>query len=170
MRPPRLYTFLISIAFTACGDGTIKFGGGDQRTPDAIVVEGDVRDINPQVAGADTVVFVYTNLSDDAPPFTHYEKQRSVAVSSTADPQVFTVTQIASGNLTLVLLQDNVNNPDGTIDVGDPYAILSDPNNLLEDARGGETIRVSGVDVDFNRASAKALSIRSERKPDTTVR
>jgi hypothetical protein len=163
----------LSALVAACSDGTVIFGGKtDRETPDTITVEGDVRDINPQIAGADIVVFVFTELADPPGDFTVYEKQRSVAISSDDEDLEFTVTQVESGTLTVVFLQDHASDPDGTIDVdedpeaSDPIAILEDPENVLRDVRAGETIRIEEIDIDFNAGTADARTIRSVR--DTT--
>ena len=170
MRPSitRLTLFtLVTVLTSGCGEGTIQFGGGgNENPPDTIVVEGNIRDVNPQVAGADTVVFVYTNLEDPG-VFSQYKKQRSVALASDAEPANFRITQIESGNLTIVFLQDHASNPDGTIDTGDPYAILSDPNHVLRDAQNGETFEIADVDIDFQRETAEAVTIRSVRGSGT---
>jgi len=162
MRGLGLASYAIAFLCLGCGDGTVRLIDNDNNTPDTIVLEGDLRDINPQVAGANTVVFVYTDLEDPG-TFTVFAKQRSVAVPSTSDPMEFRVTQVESGDLTVVFLQDHVGDPDGTINPGDPYAILDDPENILANARNGEVIRVSGVDIDFQTLTADAVSIRSVR-------
>lgn len=155
----------LAFLLLSCGEGTIQFGGTDDDPPDTVVIEGDMLDINPQVAGADIVVFVYTDLEDPG-TFADFEKQRSVRVPSDSDPMEFRLTQVKSGDLTVVFLQDHVSDPDGSIDTGDPYATLSDPDHLLRDARSGETIRISDVDIDFQRGTAEAESIRSVRQAE----
>jgi len=166
MKRAVLVAFLV-LGLFACGDGTIQFGGGSNgKPPDTIVVTGNIRDINPQIAGADTVVFVYTNLKDPG-VFSEYDKQRSVSVASDAETMDFRVTQIKSGSLTVVFLQDHASNPDGTIDSGDPYAILSDPTRVLRNAINGKTFQISDVDIDFQRGTADAVSIRSAQSPSS---
>lgn len=151
-----------------CGEGTVQFGnpGHNGNPPDTIVVEGNIRDINPQVAGADTVVFVYTNLQDPG-TFALYDKQRSVAVAADAQTADFRVTQIEGGDLTVVFLQDHASNPDGTINSGDPYAILQDSTDVLKGAQNGETFQITDVDIDFQRGTAEPVSIRSVRSSGT---
>ena len=168
------FRFLLTIALVAtivgCSDGTIVFGGrSDRQRPDTTTVEGDVIDVNPQIAGADIVVFVFTGLADPPGDFTDYEKQRSVAIASD-DELEFTVTQIEGGELTVVFLQDHASNPDGTINVtddpetSDPIAILEDPDDVLRDVNDGETILITEIDIDFNAGKADALNIRSVRE------
>jgi hypothetical protein len=126
-------------------------------------VDGNVRDLNPQVAGADLIVFVFTDLVDDG-TFQNFVKQRSVAVASDADPLEFTITQIERGDLTVVFLQDEVSEPDGRIDSGDPIAVLGDPDEVLDGVREGETIEITDVDIDFTTGVADAKKIRSVRE------
>ena len=159
-------TLLALITCVGCADGTIVFIGDDNDTPDTVRVEGNVRDLNPQVAGADVVVFVFTGLVDDG-TFDQFEKQRSVAVASDANPIEFAVTQVKSGDLTVVFLQDQVSEPDGHIDPGDPIATLDDPDGILSGVRKGETIDVTDVDIDFTTGSAEAENIRSVSGEDT---
>jgi hypothetical protein len=152
---------------------------GKGEAQDTIKVLGNIRDLYPEVAGARIVVFVFTNLApenigddgridfDDDGTFS-FDKQRSIAVASDADSLEFTVTQVESGDLTVVFLQDDVSNPDGQIDPGDPHAILSDPDDVLENARNGETIEATDVDIELvpdadDTVSAEAETIRSIR-------
>jgi hypothetical protein len=148
-----------------CADGTVVFVGDDNDAPDTVRVEGNVTDLNPQVAGADLVVFVFTDLVDDG-TFQNFKKQRSVAVASDADPIEFAVTQIESGDLTVVFLQDDVGEPDGRIDTGDPIAILDDPDEVLLDVRKGEVIDARDIDIDFTIGVADAESVRSIPRDD----
>jgi hypothetical protein len=168
MRCTALLGFLC-LLIVGCGDGTIQFGGGagtNGKPRDTIVVQGNIRDVNPQVAGADTVVFVYTDLQDPG-VFNQYSKQRSVAVASDAQTTDFSVTQVKKGNITIVFLQDHASNPDGTIDPGDSYATLDDPDKILRSAKNGQTFQITDVDIDFQRGTANAVNIRSIRPPAT---
>jgi len=165
---------IVLLTAAACSDGTVVFGGKrDRQNPDTITVRGDIRDWNPQIAGADIVVFVFTDLSDPPGDFKTYVKQRAVAVSTDEEPLEFEVSQIESGTLTVVFLQDHASDPDGTIDIAedpansDPIAILEDPDKVLRDVRSGEAIRIDEVDIDFNTGKADALNIKSVREPPT---
>ena len=159
---------LAAILCTRCAEGTDVLIEHDNGAPDTVKVTGNIRDLNPQIAGADLVVFVFTDLVDDG-TFQTFTKQRSVAIASDADPFEFTVTQVESGDLTVVFLQDDVGNPDGTIDPGDPIATLADSDNVLDDVRKGENIEITDIDVDFNTGVADPKVIRSVRdQPDTT--
>jgi len=103
--------------------------------------------------------------------FDRYDKQRSVAVESDADPMEFTITQVQSGDVTVVFLQDDVSNPDGHIDDGDLFAVLKDPSRIFKNIRNGETIRAKDVDIEFAvdiSGKAEAESVRSTTT-DTTV-
>jgi hypothetical protein len=164
----------LALTCAACAEGTLSFGDDDDDdTPDTVTVRGDVSDVNPGIAGADIVVFVFTDLLDPG-IFRQYSKLRSVAVASDADPMEFRVSQVESGDLTIVFLQDEVADPDGMIDVGDPddpadddpFAILDDPDDRLTDVRQGETLEIVEVDIDFNAGTADAEVIRSVREDD----
>jgi len=173
--------FALCATCMACGNGSlVLIDDGNGEAQDTIKFQGNIRDLNPEVAGARIVVFVFTNLSarnvgndgrikfNDDGTF-DFDKQRSVAVDTDAEKLEFTVTQIESGNLTVVFLQDDVSNPDGQIDPGDPHVILSDPDNVLENARNGETIKATDVDIDLvpdpadDSVSAEAVTLRSIR-------
>ena len=157
----------------ACGDGSLTLvgDGNGNSQQDTAKVQGNVRDLNPQVAGANVVVFVFTDLAnavneDGTLEFNTdgtltFEKQRSVNIDSEADPMEFTVVQVESGNVTVVFLQDDANDPDGQINPGDPYAVLEEPNDVLKNVRNGETIQITDVDLDFDARSADAVSVRS---------
>jgi len=157
----------------ACGNGSLTLvgdGNGDSQQ-DTAKVQGNVRDLNPQVAGANIVVFVFTNLEngvneDGTLEFNtdgtlSFDKQRSVNIDSEADPMEFTVVQVEGGDVTVVFLQDDVNDPDGEINPGDTYAVLEEPNDVLKNVRNGETIQITDVDIDFVARSADAVSVRS---------
>jgi hypothetical protein len=163
MKRSVLTAVLLVIVCAGCSDGTIVFVDDDDGSSDTTTVRGNISDLNPQVAGADIVVFVFTGLVDDG-TFEHFEKQRSVAIASDADPMEFTVTQVANGNVTVVFLQDEASEPDGRIDPGDPIATLDDPDEVLSDVKNGETIEITDVDVDFTAGSADAEVIRSIRE------
>ena len=166
MRPFTATLLLATLASAGCADGTVVFVGDDNDAPDTVRVEGNISDLNPQVAGADIVVFVLTGLVDDG-TFQNFTKQRSVAVASDADPFEFAVTQIESGDLTVVFLQDDVGEPDGRIDPEDPIAILDDPDEVLVDVRKGEVIDATDIDLDFNTGVADAENVRSIRRDDS---
>lgn len=193
MRRASIALALLLSPCLGCGDGSLVLvgDGEDGNTQDTIVVQGNIRDINPQVAGARIVVFVFTDLdrprcssNDDcsgssAPScienlcqhhpndFDHFEKQRSDAVDVETDPVEFSVTKVSSGDLTIVFLQDDVSNPDGRIDEGDLHAVLKEPEDVLDDAlndvRNGDTIRLTDIDIDFATDDSGSAEARSVR-------
>lgn len=158
----RLFTLLLLLSLSACAEGTIVFGGDRDDETDTIVISGAIDDITPQNAVADIVVFVFTDLegAPDSPDKT-FAKQRSAIVA--ADSSDFRIDKIRSGDLTVVFLQDK-SEPDGTIDEGDPFAMLEDPDDRLESVRNGQKITIVEVDIDFSTGEAMATDIRSERE------
>jgi hypothetical protein len=165
---------LVTLLLSSCGGDNISLVTDDQA-PDTARLEGNVRDVNPQVAGAPIVVFVFTGLRDPG-TFQDFDKQRSVAIPADADPAKFTVTQIEAGELTVVFLQDDVGNPDGTIDLcpmdatdckDDPVATLEDTTDVLDDVRRGETVQITDIDIDFSTKTAEART--SQTVQDTST-
>ena len=190
---------IAAVVCVACGDGSLVLVGDGTtgNAQDTITIKGNIRDVSPQVAGARIVVFAYTGLqhlscetNSDCDQtcttcqnvcnnkkcakqfdFDEFDKQRSVAVESDADPMEFTITQVRAGNVTVVFLQDDVSNPDGHIDDGDPFAVLKDPSSIFKNVRNGETINAKDVDITFETdvsGKAEADSVRSVTT-DTTV-
>jgi hypothetical protein len=157
----RLFALLVAVVVGAgCADGTIVLVKDDDDTPDTIDVKGNIFEINKQTAGADLVIFVFTDLIDDG-TFDTFAKQRSVAIASDASPMEFTIDQVEPGDLTVAFLLDSADEPDGTIDPGDEFAILDDPDEVLEDVRNAENIRITDIRINITEGTATAESIRS---------
>ncbi|HEY2385987.1 MAG TPA: hypothetical protein VGK30_03420 [Candidatus Binatia bacterium] len=73
-----------------------------------------------------------------------------VAVISNGSTQ-FSVSGLDPGPLLIVFLQDKTgNNADGTINEGDPIAVLDDPNCELDSVDGNITVTLTDVDIDFS--------------------
>ncbi len=187
----RLVWMILALVLTGCGEGVIPFGGDhdDDRGGDNITVTGNIRDIFVENALRDIVVFVYTDLSENAllpPASDQFVSVRTVVVSPSGSRQ-FTLTNVRRGTLTVVFLQDHATDPDGSIDCEDvtvmkPTTCPPDPNstadenavarliksNKLTDVRGGSSVTLNDVDVDFPSAMAEALDIVIAATPPAT--
>jgi len=161
MRVPYVALFT-AFLIGACAEGTLEFGGEREDETDTIVVRGDIDDITPQNAVAEIVVFVFTDLEDPG-TFSKFAKQRSAILAP--DSTEFTIEKIGSGDLTVVFLQDHGANPDGSIDEGDPFAILKDPDEVLDSVRNGQTFTANKIDIDFLERTAEADQIVSGSRP-----
>ncbi len=128
-------------------------------------------------AGRDVAVFVYSDLrccnaaftpATDIPfrsldfgvsPFDTVELSdlrfadvESVILSGGAG--AFTVNNVSKGDLTVLFLLDDAV-ADGSIDAGDPLAVLTDDNGTLVDVRAGRSVTAAAIDVTFNRKFAE---------------
>jgi hypothetical protein len=150
----------LALLFYGCGDGAICFGGTDCGGDDSdrtVTVEGNINSVRPPNAVRDLVVFAYTRL-ENAPPFTTYKHGESKVVS---DDDTFTVSRVARGNITVVLLLDDPQ-PDGSIDCVtddngniiscDDCSVLRD-RGKLSDVPGGRRVTIEDMDVDFDVGS-----------------
>jgi len=123
-------------------------------------------------AGRDVAVFVYSNLrccnasfvpATDLPfrsvdftvaPFDTVELSdlafddvESVIVSGGSGS--FTVGKVSEGDLTVFFLLDDAVG-DGSIDAGDPVAVLTDDNGRLVDVRAGRSVTAQAIDITFD--------------------
>jgi hypothetical protein len=189
----RRVVLALAVALAACGEGVIPFGGvsDDDGGGDNIVVNGQLRDIIVENALRSIVVFVYTDLSPTAtlpPASTDFRSVRTVVVDPDGD-RSFTVKDISRGSLTVVFLQDHASDPDGEIDCDDvtvnkPPGCPPDPNSTaddnavavlvgagkLSDVRGGSTVTLEDVDVDFPMATADADEVLVARTITTDAK
>jgi hypothetical protein len=157
-----------------CGDGTVKFGGVPDNEDDPVLtVAGDLDDIDVGLQNRpDIVAFAFTNLVNpevstaraaglrcgesinvEGLDFTDVE-----SVVITPDASVFSISDVASGDITVLFLLDNQgNDADRRIDAGDPVAILSDPDGDLENVRSKLTLQLSKVDIDFTAGTSSVI-------------
>jgi hypothetical protein len=160
----------------------IPFGGDsdDDGSGDNIVVNGQIQDIIVENALRSIVVFVYTDLSSSAtlpPASSDFRSVRTVVVDPNGD-RSFTLKNISRGSLTVVFLQDHASDPDGAIDCEDvtintPATCPPNPDatpednavavlvgaGQLDDVKGGSTVTLEDVDVDFPTATADAEDV-----------
>ncbi len=150
---------LLCCASLACGEGTLIFGG-TPGSNDSITVTGTINNVVPPNAARDIVVFVFTNLGDPG-TFASFDDAESVVVAASSSS--FSVTGVSRGDLTVVFLLDDVT-PDGSIDSGDFYATLDDPNGVLDTVAGGRQVEIDQIDITFEAdadgGSAVADTIR----------
>jgi len=149
------------LTLAACGSGTVTFGGGDDGDDDdaKINVKGNIRDVTP-VSTRDIVVFAYAIDDDDpsercpCPPDPSSSTSGKAVVLASGSTQ-FSVTGLNAGPIGLIFLLDNAgDNADGTIDPGDPIAILDDDDCDLDDVRSNLTVTLKDVDIAFSSAPA----------------
>lgn len=156
--PSFVIACLTACFVAACGSGTVTIGGGGNDGK-KVTVAGNLRDVSP-VTSRDIVVFVY-RIDDDDPsdrcpcppdPSSSSVGKAQLLESGTTE---FSLSGLDSGSFGVVFLLDNAgNSADGTIDPGDPIAILDDPDCDLEDVRGDITITLEDVDVAFSSTPA----------------
>ncbi|RMD81422.1 MAG: hypothetical protein D6815_11845 [Candidatus Dadabacteria bacterium] len=151
----------LAVLAAACGEGTLVFGVGPKE--DSISVTGTINNVTPPNATRDIVVFVFTNLRDPG-TFRSFTDAESVVVASGSNQ--FTLSGVSPGDLTVVFLLDDVT-PDGSIDPGDPFATLEDPNRVLENVSGGRTVQIEAVDITFE-SDADGGTASAERIRTTT--
>lgn len=148
---------LSCLALVSCGSGTVTIGGGDDGGNDnaKITVKGNIRDFTP-VTTRDIVVFAFTIDKDDTTkrcpcPPDPSDSSSGKAVTITDGSTEFTLSGLDAGSIGLIFLLDNAGtNADGTIDPGDPVAILDDVDCDLEDVRSTLTVTLKDVDLAFS--------------------
>ena len=148
----------------ACGGSTLTFGGKTDDGEETAIVRGNIEKSTPLVASRDTVVFVYSDLAslDDflAAPQTYTSYTDGELYVVEAGDTDFTVSGLAGGALTVIFLRDEASaSADGQIDSGDPVAVLSDADGKLADVRGGQTVVLEDVEIDYTSATAVADDI-----------
>jgi hypothetical protein len=149
----------IALLLHGCGDGKICFGTSDCDNNDkerSVTVEGNINSVRPPNSVRDLVVFAYTGLQNAA-PFNDYKHGESAVVSDNS----FTVSRVARGNVTIVVLLDDPQ-PDGSIDCDvdsngnviscDACSVLRD-RGKLSDVPGGRRVTIEDMDVDFDLGS-----------------
>jgi len=153
---------LTCLLCAGCAEGTLVFGvNPNPGTSDNIVVSGDIDDVTPPNVQRDLVVFVFTNVADPG-TWTDYDDAEAVVVE--ASSSAFTVDDISPGGLSVVFLLDDTD-PDGSIDAGDPVAVLSDPEGRLDNVSPSRLVELSLVDLDFNNGTATADTITVSALP-----
>jgi hypothetical protein len=139
----------------ACGSGTVTIGGGGNNNGKKVTFKGNVRDVTP-VTSRDIVVFVYRIDDDDASSRCPCPGDPSASAAGKAQvlpsgSTQFSLSGLDPGAFGVVFLLDQAgNNADGTIDPGDPIAILDDVDCDLEDVDGDITVTLSDIDLSFS--------------------
>jgi len=160
----RSLAFGLAIVLSAgCGEGTLIFGGDFDDKPASLTVSGDVKDQTPANATRDVVVFVFTNLTDASlaagPPYEKYPRGPGGGFDTTAPPNfddqesrlldnaaAFRIPDVENGDLTIMFLLDDPQ-PDGQIDLGDPYAVFSENGKKLRGVKGGRTVNIPEIEI-----------------------
>lgn len=153
---PLAAALLSSFVVASCGGGTVTFGGGgDGGNTKKVIIKGNIRDVSP-VSSNDIVVFAYKLPDDDT-------TDRCPCPPDPSDSTVGKAQVLPDGSLDIALPGVDVgtigvifllDNPgiyaDGTIDPGDPVAILDDLNCRLENMEGNVTVTLTDVDISFS--------------------
>jgi hypothetical protein len=113
-------------------------------------------------------VFVYSDLTKFTPPFEAGDFTDAEA-AILSDMKTFSLSDIASGDLTVVFLLDETGDrqidgcPEGAVNC-DQFAILDDPDRNLRNVLGGRTVNIQDVDITFasgpDGGTATAFDIR----------
>jgi len=141
----------------ACGSGTVTIGDGGNTNGKKVAIKGNIRDVSP-VTSRDIVVFAFrlddSDTTDRCPcPPDPSGSTVGKAVVLASGSTTFSLSSLDAGNIGVVFLLDNPGNAaDGTIDPGDPIAILDDLSCRLEDMKGDVTATLTDVDLSFNSA------------------
>ena len=151
-----LSALLVTAVVASCGSGTVTIGGGGSGgNTKKVTIKGNIRDVSP-VSSRDIIVYAYRLPDDDVtdrcpcPPDPSLSTEgKALRLSSgTTD---FSLTGLDAGNIGVVFLLDNAGtNADGTIDPGDPIAILDDLNCRLEGMKANTTATLTDVDILFD--------------------
>jgi hypothetical protein len=148
------------------GDTSLHFGarsGGGKsgtRQIENTIVRGNIFNLRP-VTTRPVLVFVFVDLKD----FGTFQDFRDAEVASLREDRSFTVSHLAAGDLTVVLLLDQGGvNQDGTIDAGDPIAVFQDPTGRLRNLSAATEVVLEDVDVSFNLSAPETgiATVRSE--------
>lgn len=152
-----LAALLVAGLVASCGSGTVTIGGGGGGTVKKVTIKGNIRDVSP-VTSRDIVVFAYRLPDDDTtdrcpcPPDPSSATTGKAQVLESGSTE-FSLAGVEAGNIGVVFLLDNAGtNADGTIDPGDPIAILDDLSCRLEDMKGDTTATLTDVDILFDTA------------------
>ena len=148
------------------GETSLHFGansGGGKsgtRPVEDTVVRGNIFNLRPATVRP-VLVFVYVDLKD----FGTFQVFRDAEVAPVREDRSFFVSNLAEGNLTVVLLLDEGgSNQDGTIDAGDPIALFQDMAGRLQNLSAKSEVILEDVDVafDLNAPDAGVATVQSE--------
>jgi hypothetical protein len=148
------------------GEASLHFGarsGGGKsgaRQVENMVVRGNIFNLRPATTRP-VLVFVFVDLKD----FGTFQDFRDAEVAPLGEDRSFTVSHLAAGDLTVVLLLDQGGvNQDGTIDSGDPIALFQDPGGRLQNLSAESEVVLEDVDVSFNLGAPETgiATVRSE--------
>lgn len=148
---------LVTFAIASCGSGTVTIGGGGNGNTKKVTIKGNIRDVSP-VTSRDIIVYAYRLPDDDTTDRCPCPPNPSLSTDGkaqllTSGTTAFSLTGIEAGNIGIVFLLDNAGtNADGTIDPGDPIAILDDLNCRLQDMKVNTTATLTDVDILFDTA------------------
>lgn len=151
-----LAALFVTWVVASCGSGTVTIGGGGSGGgTKTVTIKGNIRDVSP-VTSRDIVVFAYRLPDDDTTDRCPCPPDPSASTSGkalllTSGTTEFSLSGIDTGNIGVAFLLDNSgNNADGTIDLGDPIAILDDVYCRLEGMKGDTTATLADVDILFD--------------------
>lgn len=147
-----------------CGDDsgtTSDFAASESRTA-SIELTGNItigaEAPSPSVADV-LLVFAFLRSGDEA-------GDEPVSVGSVDKEGNFTLSGLPPGKIGVTFLADVKN--DGVIDKDDPITTLADPDQLLDDLKIGDRVRLIGVRLDLRDKRAVADAIEVTRA-DTSV-
>jgi hypothetical protein len=149
---PNLTILTAVAAMLATANCGIYGGGGGGPTID---VRGNVADVLPAGTNRDIVVFVYTLKDEDEPVDCENPElpdEDTQYQSRTLEPGVteFEVRNAKAGRLIVAfLLDEEGKDADGRIDVGDPVAVLNDPDCVMDDVPNKYIVFAEDVDINF---------------------
>lgn len=153
-----------ALGASACGEGTIIFGGNPNGNNDSIVVIGDLDDVQPPNASRDVVIFVYVDLDPadlaDGPPF-NSDGLADTEAALVASDDTFSLSDVQSGALTVVVLRDDIV-ADGSLDAGDTCAVVFDENDRLDNVNAGRQVDLQGIDIFFDPNSSACNASNGE--------
>ena len=135
-------------------DGSGGIGAVPAERDVAVFVYSDLRCCNAAFTPSTDLPFGSVDFG--SPPFDTVELSdlrfsdvESVIVDGGAGP--FTVNDVSKGDLTVLFLLDDAVT-DGSIEPGDPVAVLSDDDNRLESVAAGRSVTISAIDITFDRS------------------
>ncbi len=166
VRPRAVAALALACTLSACGEGTLLFGGDFDDKPASVRVRGDVKEQTPSNATRDVVVFVFTNLDAAAlaagPPYEKFPRDTGGSLDTSAPPNYddqesrlldnagnFSIPDVESGTITIMFLLDEPD-PDGEIDDGDDYAVFSENKSKLVGVKGGRTVTIPEIEIIYD--------------------
>jgi hypothetical protein len=158
---------LFVVALAGCGAepelGTSAQESGAAAAPVGVQISGAVA--NEETRHGEMLVFAYVDLAPNEPP----ANSQAAGVAGVGDDGGFLLTTPSAKHLTIVFLHDKES--DGAIDMGDPIAVLLDPEEALQELGDGAAVVLSDVTIDFfrSRAGAESMDVRNSSVADVTA-